>query len=290
MKLPATFWSGIVTFIVTLIINAGISYYSGDQGLATMGRPVMLNGKVVLPLALENFSGKSISGLLMQVPEDVGVASIVRDAPVQITSASDSAGNLTRSIRIDGLEPRARTNLFVVLRDVTEAPLVRIINADDIGFSSADGVPESKLHRSITYGLMVAAIYAAIAVALGYYFNKMNESLHKKLDEANENSVKLRETSSKLRKELDDLKGMQSRIRVLLLSRISDYSAELDFWRNAVKELLLRRGAPASTSDELIQCVTRTLKTFGTRRGSDDFDAIVFAAAALKDAENRARQ
>ncbi|NPT60492.1 aminotransferase class I/II-fold pyridoxal phosphate-dependent enzyme [Paraburkholderia elongata] len=289
LKLPATFWSGVVTFIVTLFINTGISYYSGDQGLATIGRPIMLDGKVVLPLALENFSGKSISGLLLQVPEEVGAASVVRDAPVQITSVSDQAGNLTRSIRIDGIEPKTRTNLFVVLRDVTEVPLVRIINADEVGFMFADGVPESKLHRAVTYGLVVAGIYTVIAVALGYYFNKIIQSLHKRLDEAKENSTRLHENSDKLRKELDDLKMMQSKIRILLLSRISDYSKELEFWRNAIKELLVRRGAPASTSDELIKCVTRALKTFGTRRGSDDFDAIVFAAGVLKDAENKAR-
>jgi len=287
LKLPVTFWSGIVTFIVTLFINTCIGYYSGDQGLATIGRPIMVDGKVVLPIDLENFSSKSIDGLLLQVPTEVEAASIARDTPVQITNGSDQAGGLARSVRVDRIEPQTRTSLLVVLRDAAKAPLVRVINAEELGFTFSDGVPESKLHRAVKIGLIVAGIYTLISIALGFYANKITTSLHERVTKAEEVSEELHEKSEKLRGELSGLRERQSKFKVLLLSRISDYSKELDFWRNAIKELLIRQGASASTSDELIKCVTRSLNTYGTRRGADDFDAIIFAAGALNDAENR---
>jgi hypothetical protein len=140
-------------------------------------------------------------------------------------------------------------------------------------------------------GLLLDRYWAA---KRGHFDEKM-KLLDGRIDMAERDAVERKRELAESKRERDQmkatLKAAEARLakhRLLLLARISDYSRELDFWRNTVRKMLVDRGGSISGADELIAGITRQLKTYGaSEHGDAPFDAIMVAAEMLRDTERK---
>lgn len=70
-----------------------------------------------------------------------------------------------------------------------------------------------------------------------------------------------------------------------MLSRLSDYSKELTFWKDTLKKILYKTETRSSSSEVIFDTVTETLKTYGTRKNYKDvdFDTLTVLQGILKE-------
>jgi hypothetical protein len=119
---------------------------------------------------------------------------------------------------------------------------------------------------------------------------EVREELDKaKIEERNlvEKQEKLGEETTRtvddLRKEINEVRKADARIRILQGARLGDYSKELDFWRDTIRKVLYQSSSDEKISEMLIRQVTESLKTYGTLESSKDYDAIAAMAKLLTD-------
>lgn len=67
-----------------------------------------------------------------------------------------------------------------------------------------------------------------------------------------------------------------NRIRLVLISRLTDYSKELSFWRDTIRKLLYENKGNENQGDVIIKTVCKNLKTYSTLKQDipDSFEAI----------------
>lgn len=84
----STAGSVIVTFLTTLILNAGINYWSSDKGAISVGQPLDLDGRTVVVVSIENYTNEFMQGIALELPVSVPLSSVVADSPVKLTEAA----------------------------------------------------------------------------------------------------------------------------------------------------------------------------------------------------------
>jgi hypothetical protein len=71
----------------------------------------------------------------------------------------------------------------------------------------------------------------------------------------------------------------------LLLTGISDYACEFDFWRDAVRKVVYTQGGTRKDASAFLEKITDSLKIYGTRANDGDFMATITMARLLLKAE-----
>lgn len=106
--------------------------------------------------------------------------------------------------------------------------------------------------------------------------DKKNEDLARTYDEGKkEMKVKIRAIEDRVTKQ-----------RLYLLARLSDYSRELTFWRDTIRKMLYQAGAEKKTVENILDQVTTTLRTYGTREDwQSELKTIEIAARLLANRE-----
>ena len=83
--------------------------------------------------------------------------------------------------------------------------------------------------------------------------------------------------------------GVRARAWQAAISRISDYSKELEFWKDTVRKILLSGGIGKEPAEETLTSVVALLRTYGTQGRAEDsvrVDSILEAARMLTKPEN----
>lgn len=108
-------------------------------------------------------------------------------------------------------------------------------------------------------------------------------------------TTRIERTRSRFRRSLERIRskaeGIQrdaaqrlTRIRVLLMARLDDYSRELEFWRNTIRKLVLASGEDRKSAEQLLKQVSKSLGTHHTGQ-YEDFEALRVAAKLLTRAD-----
>ena len=270
-----------ITFLVTLLLNTAMNYYSSDKGTVGISRSIPIGGKLVTVVTIENYTKEFLDGVALEVPVAVSLASLFSDAPVKLSEESQTHAGSTRLVRVDQINPRLVTRIFVPVPAGVEGSQIRIANAEASGVSlRRDDELQSPLRKALLDALVVAAIYALLALAAVYYMKRENKALEKRVDALSTQAEGWR----------SEIKGIETRVtkqRLLLQARLFDYAKELEYWRTTIRTLLLKAGAEKSSVDTLISDVTKSLGTHGTREPAEGFEAIRVAAGWLAEAERK---
>lgn len=287
-KYISTIATLVITFIVTLILNSISSYFGGGSGSVSISHPLQeKNGNIVI-VSINNYSSKFIDGVILEVPHEVSSKNFYSDTAVQITDSTSGIGQDNGSVKISQISPRRITT--IVISDVKEGTgnSVRAVNAPESGLTLlADDDLETPLHRAIDMALF-ASIMQAVIVAIGaYYVERRMDQIKESLKEIKEKSEEISKQRESLLKEVRDTKGYAAKLRILLLGKISDYSKELDFWRNLIKEITYSGGIRKGDHDKLLHLVKKTLKTYGATDSLPELEEIKIAASWLRDEERR---
>jgi hypothetical protein len=107
-----------------------------------------------------------------------------------------------------------------------------------------------------------------------------------KVNEYKEEVAKQEDNRAMLLKRLSNLEATQSRHRIYLLSRISDYSKELGFWRDTARKIVTGGGLDRNSTEAFLQNITASLGTYGAKERDYEFNDILNAARLLTKPED----
>jgi len=274
----------VVTFLVTLGLNLLLRYVSLDKGSVLVAAPIVTQGTMVVAINISNYTENTLDDVLASIPSYVSTKDMVASDPLKISDLADTVGvGEKRRVSISGIDHNRVTQLWIPIRRTEDSDSIKILNA-----------PEKKLRvfhaNDVTYpyapvvldAVIMAVLYSAFYYGMLTWMNGRYSELRKDFD-ADVQRIKDFETKYEAhRRELAEVSSASSRIKILLLARISDYAKELQFWRDTVRKVLYQTSHEQSTSEKLINQVTQALGTHTARTGETlDFDVIKAAAGIL---------
>lgn len=284
-KSLGTVGSVALTFFVTLFLNTLLNLYTSEKGSVSVSRPIQIDGLRVVVVTIENQSPDFLNGLVIEVPTNVKTASLAAEPAFSVEDVASSQGK-QKLLKLGQISPRFVSRLFVPIQDGT----VRIANAEASGLVlRQDDRLESPLRMALLSALFIAALYALVEGVSTFYSSRERKVLRDQLASLRQNHEATVAEAKQLRGDLEitvrDVSARMAKHRLLLQARLFDYSKELDFWRNAIRNLLLDAGSSKRTPDELISKVTASLGTHGTKVHGDSYETIRVAARWLAEAE-----
>lgn len=97
-------------------------------------------------------------------------------------------------------------------------------------------------------------------------FKTKIEETQKELIEKN---IKDNKSIQKLESNLEKLQKESAKIKILYVSRISEYAKELSFWRDTIRKIMYNSESKNLNSELIIDTVIKSLKTYHTRNQKD---------------------
>ncbi|MFP3549782.1 hypothetical protein SB861_03570 [Paraburkholderia sp. SIMBA_049] len=275
-KIVSTIITVIVTTFVTLAINTTNAYFFDNHGTVRISRPMPVNGGTTSLLSIENDSSKFIDGLVVEVPADVKLSNISFDTSVQLTDSAPSGDQSVRAVKIGQIAPRRVTTLAFSSKDASNAISLRVLNPQEVSLKlqGNEGL-DSFVKQAMEFGLLAAIVQGLIVGVAFYHYMGVREHL---LDEVKEQGQRIKAVGAEIR----EANSRYTKQRILLVSRISDYSKELEFWRNTIRGIITPEAA-----EQLFERVTALLKTYGTTARQPSLDTITIAAGWLRDDEQQ---
>jgi hypothetical protein len=288
-KIANTITTVAITFAITLALNLVVQLLTQDKGMVMIGPVVTIQGQPYMPIDISNHAQEPLDNLVLTIPESTDSHSIISSSPIEVEEIPDVVGtSIRKRIQISGLEPRQVTQLLVPMADQDAAELVRLVNAKQVGLAieRVEDI-ERPISLAMKDAVVTASIYAVmLAIMTFWHYGQLGdlreetEAISKKLDEAMAQAQELEEEASQIT-------NKQKRIQILLLARLSDYSKELSFWRDTIRKILYQATGDSKGSETVINQVTETLRTYGTRSGAaDDFETIEVLARMLSNSRD----
>jgi len=183
-----------------------------------------------------------------------------------------------RSISLTGFPGRELVRVYIPVDGSGNGQICEFQNARELNLS----YKEAKNRRNpavdiVIQGTMTAIIYTiffGIFLVYCYRITKDNEEKHDKL-------IKEIDKAKLLLKE-----SMESsaRLRLLLMSRLSDYAKELSFWRDTIRGVIYTHSRNKEAANSILEQVSISLKTYKTDlKDIKDFETIQTLALLTQD-------
>jgi hypothetical protein len=139
--------------------------------------------------------------------------------------------------------------------------------------------------EAISASVFYAIVAGLFAFFVRRWFDSILDKERKEREDLHSRISRFEKEHETVGKKIDDLKSAQLRYRLYLLARISDYSKELEFWRNTAQRIMLTGGMGRQEAEAFTAGVTTSLKTYGTRGIADEYDSIEKVARMLTNPE-----
>ena len=281
----------VLTFFVTLVLNTLLNYYTSDKGSVSVSELIAIGESTVTVVTIVNQAAEMINGLVVEIPSQISLKTVSTKPAMVVEEVPSALQGSTKLLKLSQVRPRHVSRVFITLPDSSRVEPVRVANMEATGLSlRQDDRLESPLRLAIFSAFFVALLCASVVGAYAYFDSKERKELSSKVDELKkEHSMASEEwwsTRKGIEKNVERLRNLLTKQRLLLQSRLYDYSKELTFWRNAVRSLLLQTGGTSSQADLLIDRITASLGTLGTKATTEEsFESLRLASRWLADAE-----
>lgn len=285
-SIGSTVTSVILTFILTTTLNTFLNYFGSNKGTASVSHPITINNEQVTTITIENHTNDFIHGLTLEIPTSTEISEITSDSALKIKNTKQSTSSKFQLITVDSLQPRRITRIFIPTPTNSNQTPVRVTNPEAAGVEIRDEQRlESPFKSAFFTGIISALLYASILSVYLYLQNLQYKTSRQEINKLSENIDKKQETIDAVEESLEDVKILLSKQRLLLQARLYDYSKELSFWRNTIAKLLTSKGGTLKSAEEISKEITKSLKTFGTMKEPEDYEAIRIAADWIAEAE-----
>lgn len=283
-----TLVSATVSFLVALAFGTLIEIFKQDHGSVMIGPTITIHSQLFVPIDISNYLENSVDDLKLSIPNTAPLKDIISSNPIQIKETTDVVGtNKRKWLMISGIEPNKVTRLLIPIAANNELEFCSIVNAKEkkIDVESIVDI-RSPLTVALKDALPFAIILAIFNAIVTFWANKKMTEQKKVFEELKTDLQNVDKShkieNSKLEEKANELELKNTRIRILLLARLTDYSKELNFWRDTIRKLLYQSAGSRIDSEKIITHVTETLKTYGTKKGSlMEFEAIKVMAGLL---------
>ncbi len=271
----------VITFIATLTLNTAVEYFDDAKGTVSVSDATLINGQAYVVVTCANYTDNLINGLLIKTPKTITVSDIFASEQVEVIE-SVATKSSKRYFQISKIPPHTLTRLTILVSNQTPDIPVSVMNAESLGLKfKSEYDLTSHLWSALKNALIAAAIYSMM-MFIFYYLHEVNrDKIYWKFKQLS------KETESQndlLRKRIEDIESYYTKMKLLLLARISDYAKELSFWQNTIR-LMATSEENKKNAEEIVNKITETLKTYGTNADNLDLDAEKIAAAWKTEAE-----
>lgn len=277
----------LVTFFVSLGFNSLVSWWYSDDGNIIIQSIDAKSGEKVSIVHIENFTQKTINNLMLVVSTSTDMSNISSSSPIQIKHEKKDLLNQDRKLLIISLIPSQAVTTIVI-----PSSFCSPINIKELKISDhTNQKTTSPIHKAFIDGLQTATIYSIIFFLFLLWEKSVVDALRMRLSK-NEEKIRIstdqiedmRKETNKIIKETNNRLAKQ---RIILLKRISDYSKELNFWRNAIKQILRNNFSKSDDVNLIITEITKELRTYGTNgKFSQELETIEEMANYLREYED----
>lgn len=272
----------VISFVVSIALNAAWNYHSAPQGSVVLGDRI---GNF-RPVDIVNSGSAPIDGLILSIPVETEIAEIIASRSVQISPAPDSSiSSGFRLLTVGALPPHRRTRILVPIpnQGPTENQ-VAIVNAEDLmlGGTESDAITDP-LNQIVARVLVNSVFYGIILGFFGWFATRLLDRQETINADFEQTVARANSQAGELRQEVTELDARNSRLRLLLHARLTDHAKELDFWRNTIRRLLYAQGLSKREGETVLDNVTTELSTFSTRFTPYDISAAITVGGLLTD-------
>lgn len=265
----------IIVFIVTFGLNLSVDYLKSDNGSVRFGNVMLIDNIHYKPINIENYSKNQINKLKLSIPKDSLISSLVVSEPLEVKTAPNSFPSKdNKIIEISSIPSNSITRILIPIRN-GEANCCKIMNSNELRLSTYNDNEvnnrfEVALFQSITTSI-ISSIMFVIFMFLTHIkikeFIKKEEEISLTLDSIREANEYLSKRSEEI-KETFDLKSLElmklhKRQRIYLLKRITEYSKEINYWRNTFRKISVNN-IPQDQVNYLFRDISKSLKTYST--------------------------
>lgn len=271
----------MLSFFITLILNAGVQYYFSEKGTISISDTMRINKQDYKIVTLQNYTDNIVDGLLIKTSKEIKMSSIFASEPIELIESKGAETSGMKYLQISKIPPRSITRLNILV-DKAENKAIYPVNIESVGFKFlSESSLELPIRRAVYNALITAIIYA---ILFGLFINHDERERKKLRDEVASVTKEWQARLDSLHKKLRDDCNYYAKMKLLLLARINDYSKELSFWRNTIRQIASNKGKMKG-ADELFKKVTESLETYGTKPNLFDFEAIKVASAWINETE-----
>lgn len=265
--LKSTLWA-VWSLVLGFFVNGVISYFLQEPTILSISKPIAIDGRFVSVVSIQNYSSDYLKEFGVEVPSAMSFSTVAADMPVKIEEVPVSAQAQTKLLKVSNVLPQKISNIFIFSNNLSDAEMVKVANPSSINADILDDKLESKVRRAVKESIFVTIPSACL---IFIFLCLMRKEIEQDKLQRESDIKPIREAHNKLTEQMDNakkesaaIKRLMIRQRALLYGRISDYSKELNFWRNTIKHVLMDGGIAEKNVDALINTVTRSLETYGT--------------------------
>ncbi len=273
----------VITFIATLTLNTAVEYFDDAKGTVSVSDATLINGQAYVIVTCANYTDNLINGLLIKTPKTITVSDIFASEQVEVIE-SIATKSSKRYFQISKIPPHTLTRLTILVS--TQAPdiPVSVMNAESLGLKfKSEYDLTSHLWSALKNALIAAALYAMM-MFIFYYIHEANRAkIHWEFKHLSRES---KSQNDLLKKRIEDIESYYTKLKLLLLARISDYAKEVSFWQNTIR-LMAASEENKKNAEEIINKITDTLKTYDANTDIPDLDAEKIAAAWRAETDKR---
>ena len=141
------------------------------------------------------------------------------------------------------------------------------LNMNIINPSKIENIYYKAFVNAVPYLIFYFISFIVLNILTTQKINKTKKKLEEYKHELMNESKALRRDKKELLKKSNKLKKDHNKLKIILLSRLRDYSKENHFWRDTIRKYLGKDNKDKATI--LIKGVTDNLKTFKTNTNDD---------------------
>lgn len=279
-RIAQSIFAIVLTIFTTTVVNLGIAYLVRDRGAVTIGSEISMGSTIVRPVEISNYKGEQLDGVIFLIPKAIQTKEIGSSVPVQIVDSPDNTGvSAKRRIAVNGITPHSVVRLLIPSNPQYGKESVQVLNAEPLHLTASmgDEAPDS-LVVLFKATLPLVLIYG-LFVGVGHFWEySQKQELTKRIDEVDK---RLADVKDEARRRLEESTNSVSRIKVLMLARISEYSRELQFWRDTIRKILYLQNQDRRSREAFLDEVSANLKTYQTRDSIPEFEVVSTMADML---------
>lgn len=277
--------SALVTTIISSAVSIVLQWLSLESVVITVSPSSELEGKYLTIVSVQNLQKETLSELSLYFDTNFDI--------LEITS-EDQFEQHEQYIELESIAPKAKYSVVVW----TEYPILnnQIISESNYKTRLEYSNDSSPVLLQMLWFIIPFGLITFVGTGLQIWIDwkhriKESQKILKECDKLKKENEKGR---AELQAQKDDLtqakaeyQNINRKIKEMQsysITYISQLRKELSFWRDTVRKLLYNRENEFQTADKVINTVTSTLKTYTTRKHSDeDMDQLLYLAQLIAD-------
>ena len=252
--------------MILLIINSGVYWFTKEKISITVTPSSYINNEYVTVVSLKNFqNNKSISEINFWFND-----TIIKKVDTELKNEIDY-----NNVKVDNILPDYTGNIVIYSeKEISEQNLkVELNEKYNLVFISSQ--KESAYIQIINY-LGTALIYFIEFAIMLYLYKKFTnrkiKEQERKIEETERAIRILKQDQETTMKEAKRINKRIMKNKLLFARRLSDYSRELNFWKDTIRKILYRVSKEDMKKNDICEIVTDNLRTYRTKEKCEYFE------------------